>query len=966
MKNLKKLFGILALLSATQLLAQTGILRGKILDESTANPIKGANISISEQIKTVSDLDGKFELVVPVGIHTLSAEFEAYNSVNISEIEIKENQVFVLENDIKLSPAIEGIGQVKVSVKRMNNTEEALLSAKKIAPNMIDGISSAGFKRIGDGDAASAMSRVTGVSVEGGKYVYVRGLGDRYTKTTLNGMDIPGLDPDRNTIQMDLFPTSVIDNIVVSKTFTADLPADFTGGVVDIGTRDFPDKKNWNFSIGLGYNPDMNFKKDYLYYKGSSTDLLGFDNGLRDIPTQGVDNIPTYTDFIGNPNSAKGQEFQRITRAFNPTMGPEKKTSFMNVNLGASYSNTRKISKRYSLGYQASVTYRNETEFFQGVEFNLFAKDISNEVYELTALERQTGSYGTNNVLLGALGTIAIKSENNKVKLNLLHIQNGESKAGQFNFVNTNLGATFEASQFNLDYNQRSLTNILISGTHTREKGKWQIDWKISPTRSSISDPDVRFTRFRIPDNNIGTEVGKPERIWRNLVEYNVSNRIDFARNFRFSGKKSHLKFGAAYTFKHRNFNIQNFQITVGQIKFNGDPNEIFNEENLVSSTQTNGVRYDAMFIPNNPNEFQAMVNHSSIYASNDVQLTPQLKAVVGLRAEHYLQQYSGISQTKDPSTGRPFELNNEAVMNDLNLFPTANMMYYISKKSNLRISYARTIARPSLKELSYAEILDPITGRTFIGGKYTENTNINGQEINLWDGNLKATNINNFDIRWEQFEKGGDMISAGVFYKMLRNPIEIVQFLADAGSFQPRNVGDATILGLEIELRKNLEFISNNLKNFSFNSNLTLTDSRISITETEFLSRDLTKRKGQQIARTRDMAGQAPYIVNFGLSHMTKNKSFESGLFYNVQGPTLQFVGFNNKTDVYSVPFHSLNFNATYKFGEKDRMNFGFKITNILNDKREQIFTGFQATDQYFTRLAPGRNFQLKFSYTL
>lgn len=966
MKNVIKTFGTIALLGANYLSAQTGIIRGKVVDETTSKAIKGATVSISELTKTNTDLDGKFELTVPVGIHTLTADFEAYNSVSISEIQVNENQIFVIENDIKLSPAVEGIGQVKVSVKRLSNTEEALLSAKKIAPNMIDGISSAGFKRIGDGDAASAMSRVTGVSVEGGKYVYVRGLGDRYTKTTLNGMDIPGLDPDRNTIQMDLFPTSVIDNIVVSKTFTADLPADFTGGVVDIGTKDFPDKKNWNFSVGLGYNPDMNFKSNYLTYKGSGTDFLGFDNGQRNIPTQGVDKIPTYTDFIGSPNGAKGTEFQRITRAFNPTMGPTQKTSLMNVNLGVSYSNTRKISKRYSLGYQASMTYRNETELYEDAEYNMYAKDINYEVTELTPLERQKGNFGTNNVLLGALGTVAIKSENNKVKLNLLHIQNGESKAGEFIFLNTNLGATFEAKQYNLDYNQRSLTNMLIAGTHSRNKGKWQIDWKISPTRSAIKDPDVRFTRFRIPDNNIGTEVGKPERIWRNLVEYNISNRIDVARNYRLMGKKAHLKFGAAYTFKHRDFNIRNFQITVGNIKFTGDPNEIFNEQNLVSSTQPNGVRYDAMFIPNNPNEFKAMVNHTSVYGSNDWQLSPQLKAVVGLRAEHYLQQYTGISQTKNPLTGRPFELDNEAVMNDLNLFPTANMMYNISKKANLRISYARTIARPSLKELSYAEILDPITGRTFIGGKYTENTNINGQDIQLWDGNLKSTNINNFDIRWEQFEKGGDMISAGVFFKTLRNPIEIVQFLADAGSFQPRNVGNATILGLELEMRKNLEVISSSLKNFSFNTNLTLTDSRISITETEFLSRDLTKRKGQTIERTRDMAGQAPYIVNIGLSHMTKDKSFESGLFYNVQGPTLQFVGFNNKTDVYSVPFHSLNFNATYKFGEKDRMNLGFKVTNILNDKREQIFTGFNATDQFFTRLSPGRNFQLKFSYAL
>jgi hypothetical protein len=196
MKNVIKLFGIIACLGANYLSAQTGIIRGKVVDEITSKPIKGATIGISESTKINTDLDGKFELVVPTGTHTLNADFETYNSISITEIQISENQVFVLENDIKLSPAIEGIGQVKVSVKRMNNTEEALLSAKKIAPNMIDGISSAGFKRIGDGDAASAMSRVTGVSVEGGKYVYVRGLGDRYTKTTLNGMDIPGLDPD--------------------------------------------------------------------------------------------------------------------------------------------------------------------------------------------------------------------------------------------------------------------------------------------------------------------------------------------------------------------------------------------------------------------------------------------------------------------------------------------------------------------------------------------------------------------------------------------------------------------------------------------------------------------------------------------------------------------------------------------------------------------------------------------------
>ncbi len=961
---------------------KNGIIRGRIIDGSNAKKIQNAEIELisatnaniegsesdraaipspEKPIKTTSDLDGKFEIQAAPGSYSLRITAEGYNAISITDITINSNETNPI-GDIKLESAVEGMEEVKISVKSVKNNEEALLTAKKIAPNMIDGISAANFKRIGDGDAASAMSRVTGVSVEGGKYVFVRGLGDRYTKTTLNGVDIPGLDPDRNTIQMDLFPTNVIDNIVVSKTFTADLPADFTGGVVDISTKDFPEKKNWSVNFGLGYNPNMNLKSNYLTYQGSSTDFLGFDNGSRDIPTDNSSQIPSYTDFLINPNGTKGKEFQEITRKFNPTMGAEQKTSFLNLSMGISYANQKKLNKKYTLGYQASLTYKNETEFYEGAEFNLYAKDPNPENMELTALERQTGNYGTNNVLLGALGGIALKSTNDKYRFNILHIQNGESKAGQFYFRNTNLGANWEANQNNLEYNQRSLTNILIAGTHSRNKGKTKIDWKIAPTRSNISDPDIRFTRFRDPDNVISTEVGKPERIWRDLTEYNVANRLDVSKEVRVLGKKGKLGMGLAYTYKNRSFDIRNFQVTVGDTKFSGDPNEIFNESNLVSASNKNGVRYDAMFIKNgqvvNPNKFQSQVHYSAAYATQEVQISPLLKTVVGLRAEQYTQLYTGINQLKT------IDYQNEKVINNVNLFPTANAMYNISKNANIRISYARTIARPSLKEMSYAEILDPITGRTFIGGKAVETTN--GGKDTLWNGDLRSTHINNFDIRWESFQKSGNMISAGVFYKTLKDPIEIVQFLADAGSFQPRNVGNATILGAEFELRQQLSIISDFLKQWSFNTNLTITESRINITESEYLSRKNSARSGQIIDRNRAMAGQAPYIINGGLSYTNKKKTLDAGLFYNVQGPTLQFVGFSNNTDVYSVPFHSLNFNANIKFGPQNKMDLGVKVSNLLNDKREQIFSSFNAQDQYFTRLNPGTNISVKFSYSL
>ena len=239
-----------------------GTVRGRIIDDKTGKSVYGAEIQLLNS-SVESDVDGKFELKAAAGTHNLSISLANYADLNLTDVVVTLGEVTTI-GDVRLSPVTESMTAVKISVKRMQNTESALLTSKRMAPNMIDGISAASFKRIGDGDAASAMKRVTGVSIEGGKYVYVRGLGDRYTKTTMNGVDIPGLDPDRNSIQMDLFPTAVIDNIVVAKTFTADMPADFTGGIVDLATKDFPSKKSFNVSFGLGYNPAMHLQSDYL------------------------------------------------------------------------------------------------------------------------------------------------------------------------------------------------------------------------------------------------------------------------------------------------------------------------------------------------------------------------------------------------------------------------------------------------------------------------------------------------------------------------------------------------------------------------------------------------------------------------------------------------------------------------------------------------------------------------------
>ncbi|MCU0370012.1 MAG: carboxypeptidase-like regulatory domain-containing protein, partial [Bacteroidales bacterium] len=228
--------------------AQNGFIRGAVFDDATGEYLPGVTIFLEgTTMGTLTDLDGEFNLGAPAGTYDLRISFISYETLMIKGLEVKSGDVTLLEN-LRLKESAVELNEVVVTAQSVRSTENALMTIKRKSANVIDGISATSFKKIGDSDAASSMKRVTGVSVEGGKYVYVRGLGDRYTKTVLNGMDVPGLDPDRNTIQMDIFPTNIIDNIIVHKSFSADLPADFTGGVIDIAIKDFPEEKKGNIS----------------------------------------------------------------------------------------------------------------------------------------------------------------------------------------------------------------------------------------------------------------------------------------------------------------------------------------------------------------------------------------------------------------------------------------------------------------------------------------------------------------------------------------------------------------------------------------------------------------------------------------------------------------------------------------------------------------------------------------------
>ncbi len=943
------------------LVAQKGIIRGSVYDDATGEVLLGVTVQVKgTSLGSTTDLEGKFSLSLDPGIYEIQISYISFQTILINEVQVKDGEVTLLDN-IRLKEDSQTLDEVVVTAAILRDSESAVLTVKRKSPNLMDGISSAKFRQIGDSDASEAVKRVTGVSVEGGKYVYVRGIGDRYTKTTLNSVDIPGLDPDRNSIQIDIFPTNLIDNLMVMKSSLADLPADFTGGVVNIETKDFPDYKTFNVSASIGYNPSMHFNNKYFMYEGGKTDWLGFDDGTRSLPSLAKSEpFPAPTS-----QGVEPQQVNTFLKQFNKNLSGAEQTSLMDYDLSLSTGNQKNLKNGHSLGYIFSMTYKNSTLFYDDVFYGEYQRPAFPNEYELVYATTQTGAISERNALLGALGGLAYKTNLSKFKLTVMHLQNGEKRAAKF-FIDDNGSAVGKSGFFggsdNLEFSQRGVTNLMLNGEHFSKNRKTSVDWKISPTISNITEPDIRKTAFTYTSSDTvfsAGAAGNPGRIWRYLDEINIVSKIDIKKEYLLMGNNSILKFGSSYVFKERDYEILTYdmQFFGSQPEYNGNPENVLKDEYLYP---TGSVYYSSGNSNPNSNSYNSTVNNLAFYISNQFEFFTSWKAIVGLRAEDYTQRHTGrdaIYGGGNTTDGK--SLNNAIVLDGFKFFPSLNLIYGVREKQNFRFSYSRSIARPSFKELSFAQILDPVSNRTFNGGlfKYSD-----------WDGNLKETLIDNLDLRWELFGEGNETISLSTFYKRFQDPIELVRIpeAQTTNEFQPRNVGTGTLIGAEIEFRKSLGLFSWALQKFFVGGNLTFVQSTIDMTDTEFNARKGYQKDGETIEDTRQMAGQAPYIINVGLSYEDSNAGIDGGLFYNMNGPTLTVVGGGLFPDVYSEPFNSLNFNFNKGLGKERRSTLTFNVTNILNDLKESFYTGFEAERQYYNRFNPGISFKVGLKYQL
>lgn len=893
---------------------QAGTLRGQVTDSKTGETLIGVNVFIDgTSTGTATDLDGYYSIEgLDAGTYTLVFSYISYTTYTVTDIELGANETKVI--DVLLSELTTELTTVIITARQVDNNATAILTQQKKSINVQDGISAQEIARFGSSDAGESMKKVTGASLVDGKYVYVRGLGDRYSNTQLNGQNLPSTDPYRNSTQLDIIPANLLDNIVTAKTFTPDQPGNFTGGNVNITTKSFPDKFTLGISASAGFNDQSSFQSDFIGMSRGKLDWLGFDDGGRDLPEVLADE-DTRPNFIqsfyltARTNDSLAALLDEGSKAINPNMTPISYTSPVNHGLSFSVGNEFKIRER-PLGFILGLNYKRDYTLYTdgtSAQWQLIQFDGPglNNNFNLTDIN------GVENPQVGGLLNLAYKvTDNNEIGFNMLYNHDASISAreqyGKYPSVISNSDAIFETRT--LSFRERQLTSLQLTGKHVIAKAKdIRIEWSAGQVYSNQLEPDLRFfansvvgdTSFYINPS----EYPQPYHFWRYLNDDQTLGKLDIFIPFLTEKDKGNkIKLGGFYSSKNRDFTEDRWQVVARDGEsYNGNPDDYFGPAN------TGVIGYDDVlnrYIIGNYIVDRTVGGNS--YGGNETiiagygmfiyQLTPLLKFIGGARAE-----YTDISVSSADTSKEAGQIQ------VTDFLPSVNLIYALNENSNLRASFSQTIARPNLRELA------PFFSFEFIGG-----------ETYLGNPDLERTNITNYDLRWELFPKPGELIALSAYYKTFINPIiKVYNPTATNPEIQFKNVDEAIVYGLEFEFRKNLSFISQKLEKFSFGTNLSLIQSRVDLDSLELA---VNQSLNPSFSESRPFQGQSPYLVNANLNYFHPDLGLDVTASFNVFGPRLTEVSQAGTPDIYEQPAPALDLFIKKDFAENYSVRIGGK----------------------------------------
>ncbi|GAB4290009.1 MAG: TonB-dependent receptor [Ignavibacteriaceae bacterium] len=939
---------------------QSGIISGKIIDAQTGEALIGANIFLQgTTIGAASDIEGNFIISgIPAGVYTLTASMIGYSKMTVTDVVVEDDKSVKL--DLALQTETYETEEVVVTARLILNNEASLLKNRQKSLTVSDAISSEQLSRNGSGDAGDALKKVVGSTVVDGKYVYVRGLGDRYSSTQLNGTELPSSDPNRKSFQLDLIPTNLLDNIVTVKTFTPDKPGNFTGGIVDIGTKTFPDKFILKFSGSSSYNSQTTFNNNFITYNGSSTDWLGTDDGTRDIPSLLSDpNIVIPIEQEARFDKEKAELLDAYSHAFNSIMDVKTQSVPVNQSYSLSIGDRIATGDESTFGYLASLSYKRNFSFYEnGTVGRYKVTDLNADILDPTLLLNDTK--GSSEANLGGLFTTAYNfNSTQQLTANIFYSKSGISTArsqqGSWpqEFGSDPGGPVF----FNrvLSWIEREISSYQLRGQHHFENFlNLNTDWAASISQTTQDEPDFRLLSYSVDESSNGTNyiiVGSgfddPSRYFRNLSDESQNYNLNFSLPFaQWDQLKSSFKFGVAYQKSTRVFNERIFSYNADNLIFNevnGDLSAFFSDDyagiTSIDTLSNGNLKYTfGNIIKDNSkpkNNYDGKLEIFAAYGMFELPITKNLKFAGGARFE--TTDLSVISNDPTQSEGR---------IKVQDVLPSVNLIYELTRDMNLRLSGSQTIGRPNFREVA------PYSTKEFV----------NDVELK-GNPNLNRTIITNLDLRWEWFTNPGEVVALSGFYKKFKNPIEL-SFAEGSIASNPivefKNVDNATVAGVEFELRAGLGQIVDLLSGFSVGTNLSIIYSNIDIAASE-LEQRLAIDSSSSI--TRKLQGQSPYVFNLDITYLNEDWGTVAGLYLNTFGERLSKVSANVNPDVFEQPAPELNFTLSQKLIELLTINVSVK--NLLNSSYKEV-SRYKGNDFVYYEYKKGLSYSLGLTYNL
>lgn len=930
--------------------AGQAVVSGTVTDQKTGEPLIGCNVYIQGTTNGVStDLDGNFSLKgLPAGSYTLVASYISYNTATISVTVPKSGEI---KADFKLEPVTVAINEVKVVARKRQNTEMSMISAIKTQDLIVNGISGQQIQKSQDRDAAEVLRRIPGITITDGRFVIVRGLIERYNSVLLNGVTAPSSEADARAFSFDVMPSNLIDNILIYKTPAPELPADYAGAAINVITKNTVEENSTSFSYGIGYVTNTTFK-DFYTYKGGKYDWLGFDDGTRALPSvfparnQMNDSL---LNFDYKPGMA--DSIAKISKAFrNDVFAPFTKVAKPNQSLALNINRRFKIGKvdvsnltslmyNYSASTQDATRaeYQDPNPITGSKEYSYLFNDIRyNEAVKTGIMHNWTFAF----------------NENHKIEFRNFLNQNSRNRTVMREGVNYYTGSVPDTIKaIAMEFTQRTTYSGQLAGVSEFNDKNTQLEWILGYSYADKLQPDFKRLfflkqedsegqyRYRMSIANGSPLPERGGRFYLKAYEHIKNLAVNFKQNLNILQGKTTVRSGIFYEQRNREFDARN----IGIVFKGAYPTDMFSP--IDSILQDKNFRYPGGFAynENSPrtNHYKAVSSTAAAYLGIKVPVLKRFVWYSGLRAENYEREVSEFQ----------LDVKNESniKLDTLDLFFSSNLSYNISEKHIVRLSYGKTVNRPEFREIV-----------PFYYKDFDLNAGVWGND------SIENCYIHNYDVRYEWYPSPSEMISLGVFYKDFVNPIEVS--LIETGNqpdYKPFNTASAYSRGIELDVRKSFEFLSDNagflyyFKNFTLVFNASLIESVVKTNVPDAREKE------------REMMGQSPYIINGGLYFNSDKQKLMLSLVYNRIGRRLAAIGTKNTPHVWELARNGLDFTLTKGLYKGIELRVGIK--DILNEPIRRLQyeeTNLSSTGQHIDieqttlEYKPGTTYSVALSY--